>query len=117
MKSRGIAVAMNTSGLMLETNVGNVSQDRVRALWDGEAFAKVRYYHETSQWDKMPFCKSCNGERRTAVRIRERRQGAPVSVILPNYNHGSLLPRSLGALFAAERSAPGNPGRRRRINR
>jgi glycosyltransferase involved in cell wall biosynthesis len=37
-------------------------------------------------------------KRRTAPRILERRQGASVSVILPNYNHGSLLPRSLGAL-------------------
>src|SRR5262249_17297263 len=37
-------------------------------------------------------------EPRTAPRVLERRQGAPVSVILPNYNHGSLLPRSLGAL-------------------
>jgi glycosyltransferase involved in cell wall biosynthesis len=36
-------------------------------------------------------------ERRTAV--LERRQRARVSVILPNYNHGWLLPRSLGALI------------------
>jgi heptose III glucuronosyltransferase len=43
-------------------------------------------------------------ERRTAARIGQRRKGAPVSVIVPNYNHGSLLPRSLGALL--QQSAP-----------
>lgn len=44
-----------------ETNVGNVFKDGVAAVWQGEAFAKVRYFHETGQWDKVPFCKSCNG--------------------------------------------------------
>jgi hypothetical protein len=23
--------------------------------------AKIRYYHETEQWDKVPFCKPCTG--------------------------------------------------------
>jgi len=44
-----------------ETNVGNVFKDGVHAVWHGEAFNRVRYYHETGQWDKVPFCKSCNG--------------------------------------------------------
>jgi MoaA/NifB/PqqE/SkfB family radical SAM enzyme len=44
-----------------QTNVGNVFQEGVRAVWHGEEFAKVRYYHETGQWDKVPFCKGCNG--------------------------------------------------------
>ncbi len=44
-----------------ETDVGNVFKDGVRAVWHGEAFRRVRYYHETGQWDKVPFCKSCNG--------------------------------------------------------
>lgn len=44
-----------------ETNVGNVFKDGVAAVWQGEAFAKIRYFHETGQWDKVPFCKSCNG--------------------------------------------------------
>lgn len=43
------------------TNVGNVFKDGVRAVWTGEEFAKVRYYHETNQWDKVPFCKPCSG--------------------------------------------------------
>jgi MoaA/NifB/PqqE/SkfB family radical SAM enzyme len=43
------------------TNVGNVFTDGVKAVWQGEEFAKVRYYHETAQWDKVPFCKGCNG--------------------------------------------------------
>jgi MoaA/NifB/PqqE/SkfB family radical SAM enzyme len=44
-----------------DTNVGNVFTDGVKAVWNGEQFAKVRYYHETGQWDKVPFCASCNG--------------------------------------------------------
>ena len=43
------------------TNVGNVLQDGVKAVWQSEEFAKVRYYHETEQWDKVPFCTNCNG--------------------------------------------------------
>jgi MoaA/NifB/PqqE/SkfB family radical SAM enzyme len=44
-----------------DTDVGNVFADGVKAVWNGEQFAKVRYYHETGQWDKVPFCKNCNG--------------------------------------------------------
>jgi radical SAM protein with 4Fe4S-binding SPASM domain len=43
------------------TNVGNVFEQGVKAVWNGEDFAKVRYYHETDQWDKVPFCRNCNG--------------------------------------------------------
>jgi uncharacterized Fe-S cluster-containing radical SAM superfamily protein len=43
------------------TNMGNVFKDGVTAVWLGEDLAKVRYYHETGQWDKVPFCKPCNG--------------------------------------------------------
>ena len=43
------------------TNMGNVFKDGVTAVWQGEDLAKVRYYHETGQWDKVPFCKPCNG--------------------------------------------------------
>lgn len=43
------------------TNMGNVFKDGARAVWHGEEFAKVRYYHETAQWDKVPFCRGCNG--------------------------------------------------------
>jgi MoaA/NifB/PqqE/SkfB family radical SAM enzyme len=44
------------------TSMGNVFKDGgVKAVWHGEEFAKVRYYHETEQYDKVPFCKNCNG--------------------------------------------------------
>jgi MoaA/NifB/PqqE/SkfB family radical SAM enzyme len=43
------------------TNMGNVFHSGVEAVWHGEEFAKARYYHETGQWDKVPFCKGCNG--------------------------------------------------------
>jgi MoaA/NifB/PqqE/SkfB family radical SAM enzyme len=45
----------------LATKMGNVFNDGVKAVWQGEEFAKARYYHETEQWDKVPFCKNCNG--------------------------------------------------------
>ncbi len=43
------------------TDMGNVFKEGVKEVWHGEEFAKARYYHETAQWDKVPFCKSCNG--------------------------------------------------------
>jgi pyruvate-formate lyase-activating enzyme len=43
------------------TGVGNVFKEGVANVWRGEAFARVRYYHETEQWEKVPFCTSCNG--------------------------------------------------------
>lgn len=44
-----------------QTAVGNVFKDGINAVWHGEALNLVRYYHETAQWEKVPFCKSCNG--------------------------------------------------------
>jgi hypothetical protein len=41
--------------------MGNVFEKNVSEIWQGEEFAKARYYHETAQWDKVPFCKGCNG--------------------------------------------------------
>ncbi len=43
------------------SNMGNVFEQGGKAVWNGEAFSQVRYYHETGQWDKVPFCKPCNG--------------------------------------------------------
>ena len=46
---------------MRATNMGNVFKSGVAEVWHGEEFSKARYYHETEQWDKVPFCGSCNG--------------------------------------------------------
>lgn len=40
--------------------VGNVFKDGVKAVWHGEALTRIRHYHETGQWDKVPFCQNCN---------------------------------------------------------
>lgn len=40
--------------------MGNVFEDGVEGVWHGDKFNKVRHYHETGQWDKVPFCKNCN---------------------------------------------------------
>ncbi len=46
---------------MRSTNMGNVFETSVRDVWHGEQFTKMRYLHETKQWDAIPFCASCNG--------------------------------------------------------
>lgn len=43
-----------------ETTLGNVFKDSVKDVWLGEEFQKVRHYHETDQYDRVPFCKNCN---------------------------------------------------------
>ncbi|MFQ5955049.1 MAG: radical SAM/SPASM domain-containing protein [Kiloniellales bacterium] len=40
--------------------MGNVFAEGVEAVWHGERFGRVRHFHETGQWDKVPFCKNCN---------------------------------------------------------
>jgi len=42
-----------------QTNMGNVLRQGVKKVWHGEAFAQVRHYHETGQYDKLPLCKDC----------------------------------------------------------
>lgn len=39
--------------------VGNVFKDGIRATWRSEALNEVRHYHETGQYEKVPFCKDC----------------------------------------------------------
>jgi MoaA/NifB/PqqE/SkfB family radical SAM enzyme len=43
-----------------KTNMGNVIKDGIKAVWNGEEFTKARHYHETGQYDKVPFCQGCN---------------------------------------------------------
>lgn len=43
------------------TNMGNVFTHGIKEVWKGDAFRKVRYYHETGQYHKIPICKNCNG--------------------------------------------------------
>jgi len=43
------------------TNMGNVFESSVHDVWHGEEFTKMRYFHETKQWEKTSFCEKCNG--------------------------------------------------------
>lgn len=43
-----------------ETSVGNVFEEGVGAVWNGEKMTEVRHCHETGKWDEVPFCKSCD---------------------------------------------------------
>ena len=89
------------------TNVGNAFTDGVKSVWHGEEFTKVRYYHETGQWDKVPFCKSCNGwaqyefedEIRDGVLIRR-------SPEFTYYNRIDRLPNWQGRLLGGHPAPP-----------
>jgi len=43
-----------------DTSVGNVFEEGLRAVWNGDRLNQVREWHETGQWDKVPFCKGCD---------------------------------------------------------
>ncbi len=43
-----------------DTKVGNVFEQGLEAVWNGDALNQVREWHETGQWDKVPFCKNCD---------------------------------------------------------
>ena len=43
-----------------ETDLGNVFQSGVAAVWNGEAFGRVRRWHENGDFQHIPFCRDCN---------------------------------------------------------
>ncbi len=42
-----------------ETSMGNVLESGVKNVWLSEELQTIRYYHETNQYDKVPFCLNC----------------------------------------------------------
>lgn len=40
--------------------MGNVFATSVKEVWHSGRFQEIRYYHETAQYDKVPFCKNCS---------------------------------------------------------
>ncbi len=40
--------------------IGNVFKSGVKEIWHSDEFQKLRYYHETSQYSKIPFCENCD---------------------------------------------------------
>ena len=44
---------------MSTTNMGNVLKDNIEKVWHGPGLEKMRYQHETGQFDKIPICKDC----------------------------------------------------------
>jgi len=42
-----------------EVVIGNVFKDSIKKVWRSENFNSLRFYHETGQYDKVPFCKKC----------------------------------------------------------
>jgi MoaA/NifB/PqqE/SkfB family radical SAM enzyme len=91
------------------TDMGNIFEDGLKAVWEGQEFAKARYYHETGQWDKVPFCKNCNGwaqhdyqeEIRDGLLIRRSPQFA-------YYNKIDRLRNWTGTLLGGHQPPPSN---------
>ena len=42
-----------------QTNMGNVFEEGIEAVWHGARFSQVRQLHENGEYDKVPFCKNC----------------------------------------------------------
>lgn len=42
-----------------ETSVGNVFDEGLEAVWHGKKLNQVREWHETGQWENVPFCRDC----------------------------------------------------------
>ena len=74
-----------------ETNVGNVFEEGVGAVWQGEKLNAVRQYHETGQWDKVPFCKGC--ERWAAYGFEEEIRDDLLIRKSPEYTYYNSLER------------------------
>ena len=74
-----------------ETSVGNVFEEGVRAVWNGEKLNEVRHYHETGQWDKVPFCKDC--ERWASFGFEEEIRDGLLVRKSPEYTYYNRLDR------------------------
>lgn len=74
-----------------ETAVGNVFQSGVEAIWNGDAFNKIREHHEKGDFDKVPFCKDCNGW--AQFEMEEHIDGDILVRRSPQYTYYNLLSR------------------------
>lgn len=41
-------------------NLGDVTQEEIINIWNGQRFSKVRKLHENEKFHKIPLCRSCN---------------------------------------------------------
>lgn len=74
-----------------ETNLGNVFEEGVEGVWNGEKFTEVRHYHETGQWDKVPFCGGC--ERWASYGFEEEIRDGLLIRHSPEYTYYNRLDR------------------------
>ena len=42
-----------------ETNLGNVFEDGLYNVWNGEEFQRIRGIHEAGEYEKYKFCQTC----------------------------------------------------------
>ncbi len=53
-------VTICTTDAFNVVNVGNVFKDGVKKVWNSPELNTIRHYHETGQFEKLPFCQDCN---------------------------------------------------------
>jgi radical SAM protein with 4Fe4S-binding SPASM domain len=74
-----------------ETNVGNVFDEGVEAVWNGEKLNKIRRHHEAGEWEKVPFCQSC--ERWASYGFEEEIRDGLLVRRSPEYTYYNRLDR------------------------
>lgn len=74
-----------------ETSVGNVFETSVREVWNGEKMTQVRHWHETGQWDKVPFCIKC--DRWASYDFEEERRDGLLIRRSPEYTYYNRIDR------------------------
>lgn len=74
-----------------ETNVGNVFDEGVKAVWNGEKLNQVRRWHEAGEYDKVPFCRNC--ERWASYGFDETLEGDLLVRRSPEYTYYNRIDR------------------------
>lgn len=74
-----------------ETNVGNVFEEGVAAVWNGEKLNAVRQWHEAGEYEKVPFCQSC--ERWASYGFREEVRDNLLIRSSPEYTYYNRIDR------------------------
>lgn len=70
-----------------EVKIGNVFRDGVKNVWASDKFNELRYFHETGQYDLVPFCRKCDVWANYLI-TEEKRDGLLIrrSPIITHYN-------------------------------
>ena len=74
-----------------DTNVGNVFEEGVKAVWNGDKLNQVRRWHEAGEYDKVPLCRNC--ERWASYGFEESIEGELLIRRSPEYTYYNRVDR------------------------